>query len=159
MQAKEQLVFLISRVTEVGVPRDFCLYFWQSQYRNSLIHFKHIIILRNLLRLEMKKPKVWRTCWADIRSPAWGQHCGQRRESCGCWLEPIHVHQKKNSCCSEKKMIFRAALHSVSLWSPCLFSPDSKVHAGCTGCDGKWMSTWQGKPWSWEVTVKLSYQY
>jgi len=76
MQVKEELAFFIAWETEVGVPTGFCLYFWQSQYRNSPMHFKHIIILGNLLRLEMEKPKVWRTCWADIMGPACNQHRG-----------------------------------------------------------------------------------
>lgn len=76
MQVKEPLAFFISWATEVGVPTDFCLYFWQSQYRNSLMHFKHVIILGNLLSLEMEKPKVWRTCWADITCPARVQRRG-----------------------------------------------------------------------------------
>lgn len=145
MQNKEQLAFFISWTTEVGVPTDFCTYFWQSQYRNSLIHFKHVIILRNLLRLEMEKPKVWRTCWADITCPACDQHQGDRSivastESpmAAGWSPYMYI--RKGRTAAQRRKLFWGLPYRVSV-SKVLFSPACKVCAGCTGCDRKWMST------------------
>lgn len=132
-QDKEQLVVFISWATEVGVPTGFCLYFWQSQYRNSLIHFKHIIILRNLPRLEMEKPEVRRTCWADITCPA----CDQHRGDCGTVASTgspvaagwsLYMYIRKGTAAARRKKWFwglpyMASAYKVHVYSALLVKP------------------------------------
>lgn len=127
MQVKERLAFFISWTTAVGVPTDFCLDCWQSQHRDSLMHFKHVIILGNPLSLEMEKPKVGRTCWADITCPA----CDQRWGGCGIvasaespvaagWSSYMCI--RKGTAAAQRRKLFRGLPYRVSAYKVRVYS-------------------------------------
>lgn len=122
-QSKEQLTFLIHEATEAGVPADFCIYLWQSHCRNSVIHFKHIIILRSQLSWKWKSPRcggpaVLTLQAQHVASTAETQQRGQHREP----VATSASAEEQHSCCSDRKRISRLP-YTVSACKFCVYSP------------------------------------
>lgn len=113
------MTFLIYEATEGGVPTDICIYHWQAHYRNSLIHFKHIIILGSQLSWKWEwpwdgEPAVLALHAQHVGTQPWGQH-----------REPVATSpsaKEQHSCCSDRKRISRLP-YRVSAYKSCLYSP------------------------------------